>query len=198
MGYCPFDDGKVIPCFGTRDDDKYKKGRRWFGVLFAGWETAGYKAAAVAFFLLLFGGLATTGKDSRLGGLVAVGVGLACVLYAILPGVVIKRLRRRASPSLKAYWQALHAYDDNKTAAEAAKRQAARDAELRKRSYWESLNGYEFETATAEVLEKHQFNPQVTKGSGDGGVDIVVSRNGKRGVCAMQSACCMRWASHYS
>jgi len=30
---CRLDDGKVIRCLGTRDDDKYKKGRRWFCVL---------------------------------------------------------------------------------------------------------------------------------------------------------------------
>ena len=89
-----------------------------------------------------------------------------CLLYAIVPGIMLKRLRERASPSLEAYWQALHAYDDNKAAAEAAARKAVRDAELRKRSYWEPLDGYAFESATAEVLNKHQFNATVTPGSG--------------------------------
>ena len=51
-----------------------------------------------------------------------------------------------------------------------------------KRSYWTFLDGYSFERATAEVLNKHQFNAFVTPGSGDGGVDIQVTRNGLKGV----------------
>jgi Restriction endonuclease len=120
---CRLDDGKVIQCLGTRSDDNYKDGRRWFSVLH--------------------------------------------------------------------YWQALHRYDKEKAAAEAAARAAARDAELRKRSYWEFLDGYEFERATAEVLQRHQFNPRVTPGSADGGIDIEVTRGGLRGVvqCKAHVAC---------
>ena len=44
------------------------------------------------------------------------------------------------------------------------------------------LDGYAFEWATAEVLCKHQFNAIVTRGSGDGGIDIEVTRNGLKGV----------------
>jgi len=60
-----------------------------------------------------------------------------------------------------------------------------------KRSYWERLNGYEFETATAEVLKRHEFNPRVTRGSADGGVDIEVARGGRKGVvqCKAHIAC---------
>ena len=53
---------------------------------------------------------------------------------------------------------------------------------MRKRSYWTFLDGYAFERATAEVLRKHQFTALVTRGSGDGGVDIEVTRNGLKGV----------------
>ena len=61
----------------------------------------------------------------------------------------------------------------------------------RKRSYWESLDGYAFERATAEVLNKHQFNARVTRGSADGGVDIEVSRIDRKGVvqCKAHVAC---------
>ena len=120
------------------------------------------------------------------------GLGLPCpVALQSFLSMVIKRLRTRASPALKKYWQALHAYDDNKAAAEKAAREAARDAELRKRSYWEFLDGYAFERATAEVMQKHQFNAMVTPGSGDGGVDIEVTRNGLKGVvqCKAHVAC---------
>jgi restriction system protein len=48
--------------------------------------------------------------------------------------------------------------------------------------YWTLLDGYSFEQATAEVLRKHQFTALVTRGSGDGGIDIEVTRNGLQGV----------------
>jgi len=44
------------------------------------------------------------------------------------------------------------------------------------------LDGYSFEQATAEVLRKHQFTALVTRVSGDGGIDIEVTRNGLQGV----------------
>ncbi len=55
----------------------------------------------------------------------------------------------------------------------------------------ECLDGYAFERATAEVLSKHQFNTIVTPGSGDGGIDIEVTRNGLNGVvqCKAHVAC---------
>lgn len=181
---CRPDDGKVIRCLGTRDDDKYKEGRRWFCILHY-WSERAYTVGGLAFWVLVIGGLIVlnhrSSSDSSVG-LIVLGFGLACMLCAILPGVVIKDLRKRASPSLIAYWQALRTYDENKAAAEEAARKAARDAELRKHSYWAFLDGYAFERATAEVLSKHQFNAVVTPGSGDGGIDIEVTRNGLKGV----------------
>ena len=143
---CRLDDGKVVRCFGTRPDDRYKKGRRWFWIVHY-WKAQAYTVGGLAFWVLLFGILATTSKDSRLAGVVLLGVALLCLLYAILPSVALKRLRERASPALEAYWRALHKYDEEKAAAEAAAREAARNAELRKRSYWEFLDGYAFETS---------------------------------------------------
>jgi hypothetical protein len=93
--------------------------------------------------------------------------------------------RRCSKPGLLRYNEALKRYSLHRRAArEAAEaaRKAAHDAEMRKRSYWTFLDGYSFEQATAEVLRKHQFTALVTRGSGDGGVDIQVTRNGLRGV----------------
>jgi hypothetical protein len=178
---CRLDDGKVIRCLGTRDDDEYKEGRRWFGSFLT--HPKWYENAfGLGFWGLIFGGLMMSDKDSRVGGLITLGLSLVCLLCGMLPGVALKRLRTRASPALEAYWQALHKYDKEKAAAEAAARGAVRDAELRKRSYWEFLDGYAFERATAEVLKRHQFNPTVTPGSGDGGIDIEVIRNGLKGI----------------
>jgi hypothetical protein len=124
--------------------------------------------------------------------------------------------RRHPSARLLAYEEALRLYESYVAAARKAEEAAheiaverylreqwaeqallkqkreAEEALLRqKRSYWERLNGYEFEIATAEVLKLHQFNPRVTGGSADGGVDIEVARDGRKGVvqCKAHVAC---------
>jgi Restriction endonuclease/GYF domain 2 len=183
-------DGKVITCIGTRPDDTYKQGRRWFASLLC-WSGHMEALLGLGFYALLFGAFMIWGKQTRVIGLCLLAFGSVCVLPTIIPGMIITRLRKRASPALEKYWQALHAYDDNKAAAEEAARKAARDAELRKRSYWAFLDGYAFERATAEVLRKHQFTAMVTPGSADGGVDIEVTRNGLKGVvqCKAHVAC---------
>jgi HJR/Mrr/RecB family endonuclease len=98
---------------------------------------------------------------------------------------------KKENPTLKvlSYIEAFQIYrnsvaDAEKTAHLRKEEEAAAERAIlrRKTSYWESLNGYEFELATAEVLKLFQFNPIVTKGSADGGVDIEVIRNGMQGV----------------
>jgi restriction system protein len=179
----------VIRWFGTRHGDEYKKGSQWFGGLLRRKER--YDTVAKWSVWILFLGILA----APVGGLIIAGVGLAGLVYGATPDALLDQLRRRASPGLRSYWQALNNYDDDKRAAEAAVRQAAhkaaQEAELRKRSYWTVLDGYGFERATAEVLNKHQFHAKVTPGSGDGGVDIQVTRNGRRGVvqCKAHTAC---------
>jgi Restriction endonuclease/GYF domain 2 len=184
--------GETIWCYGTRPDDTYKEGRRWFGRL-PEWNIDASTPIGCAVWILIYTGAMVFSDKTRLVGLIGLGIALAFVLFGIVPGLVIKGIRKRiqgrASPDLRNYWQALHAYDKDRDAAEeaaraaeAAARAAARDAEMRKRSYWTFLDGYAFERATAEVLRKHQFTAMVTRGSGDGGVDIEVTRNGLKGV----------------
>ena len=102
--------------------------------------------------------------------------------------------RTHTSVKLLAYKEALRLHELYVAAVREAEQAAheAQQALLRqKRSYWEGLNGYEFERATAEVLKQHQFNPRVTGGSADGGVDIEVTRGGEKGVvqCKAHVAC---------
>jgi hypothetical protein len=109
--WCRLGDGKPIQCLGTRPDAQDKQGRRWFSLLILrDWtdrERRGYTAGGLALWLLLFGGLCSANphsfSDSVLG-FVFLGVGAACLLYAIVPGVLLKSLRTRASTSLEAYW----------------------------------------------------------------------------------------------
>jgi len=103
------------------------------------------------------------------------------VISGVVHAVVESYKRRHPSAGLLAYRQALCLHRSYVAAAREAE-QIELALLKQKRSYWESLNGYEFERATAEVLEKHQFNPKVTGGSADGGIDIEVTRGGQKGV----------------
>jgi hypothetical protein len=181
---------EIVPCYGRRKFDKYKNGKRWFRIL--PWlKDKGNNLAALAVWALIISICMMLNKDQRLNGVITFGVGSLIIFCGLLPAILHRRLREKASHALESYWQALHAYDKAKAEAEAAARAAARDAELRKRSYWMFLDGYAFESATAEVLNKHQFSARVTRGSGDGGVDIEVTRNDRKGVvqCKAHVSC---------
>jgi HJR/Mrr/RecB family endonuclease len=45
-------------------------------------------------------------------------------------------------------------------------------------SYWLNLSGWQFEKEVSNLYKKQGFNSLVTKGSGDGGVDIVLNKDG--------------------
>ena len=47
----------------------------------------------------------------------------------------------------------------------------------RDEQFWRSLNGWQFEQEVADVFAKHGFETEVTKGSGDGGVDIKMQKD---------------------
>lgn len=48
-----------------------------------------------------------------------------------------------------------------------------------KRSHWLALDGWSFEHAVAEVLRKKGYEVQVTSGSNDGGIDLIIMREGR-------------------
>jgi hypothetical protein len=46
--------------------------------------------------------------------------------------------------------------------------------------YWSTVNPYEFEREIALLFKKHGFNSRVTKGSGDGGIDIILKKDSEK------------------
>jgi Restriction endonuclease len=103
-------------------------------------------------------------------------------LFQMTEGFANAYRRRRSNPGYLRYKEALGLHELYKRATQAAVHEAEQAIFRKKRSYWEFLDGYAFEQATAAVLKKHQFNPRVTPGSADGGIDIEVTRNGLDGV----------------
>ena len=49
-------------------------------------------------------------------------------------------------------------------------------------SYWSSIDPYEFEREIAVLFESKGFQVTVTKGSGDGGIDILMSKDNKKSI----------------
>ena len=48
------------------------------------------------------------------------------------------------------------------------------------KAFWENLSGYEFEHEVAKLYQKIGYNTYVTKATGDGGVDIILTKNGEK------------------
>ena len=113
------------------------------------------------------------------------------MLFSMTERFVDAYRRKRSRPRYLSYQEALQLHELYQRAAQAAGREAEQAFLRKKRSYWEFLDGYAFERATAEVLKRHQFNPKVTSGSADGGIDIEVTRHGLKGVvqCKAHVAC---------
>ncbi len=129
-----------------------------------GWALGNSRAILVFFLGMIFPGF--------------ILFGFSC---AVVESIIKGHKRKYPSAAVMAYRQALRQYKLD--LALARKAQEAEQELLRQKcSYWERLNGYEFERETAEVLKRHQFNPIVTRGSADGGVDIEVARHGRKGV----------------
>ncbi len=153
--------GVSISALGSKFDGglEYRK-TEWFE------ENAGLKWVLFLGIWFIFYGLGTW--TWHLGGkaffLLFLGYTAA---FLIVRGLVGAAASENRKGPLLAYEQAVEPY---------------KAAERQKRSYWEHLNGYEFERATAEALKRHQFNPKLTGGSADGGVDIEVARGGQKGV----------------
>jgi restriction system protein len=191
-----------LAAYGFNDGLKYKKGRRWFGIL-RGWKFSlaiwlVTYAIALALVSSNIGAVRDFFNVSRpyrspaltLGGAIIVGFLVTLYVFVVLIWIqegVTSRKRKHPSPNLSAYQRALELHKSYK----AAEQEAEQALQRRKRSYWEGLNGYEFERETAEVLKAYEFSPRLTPGSADGGIDIEVTRNGLKGVvqCKAHVAC---------
>ena len=57
-----------------------------------------------------------------------------------------------------------------------------RRIERKKQKYWSTINPYEFEREIAELFKKHGFKTNVTKGSDDGGIDIILTKLKKKSI----------------
>ncbi len=89
------------------------------------------------------------------------------------------------SPITKLFWPVRHPKH------EAFQRYAAVCEEYLRgqRSFWTQLSGVDFETQLAELYRRQGYEVQLTKASGDDGVDLVLRRSGRTGIVQ-----CKQWA----
>jgi restriction endonuclease len=169
--------------YPLNDDLKYRKeqshGWRWiFLVTFIVYICA----FAAGLYLNNSGYIKGTSSELWKLAILAVPASLICslCLFQMTEGLVDACRRRRSNLGYLRYREAQQLHELYKSTAQAAAHEAEQAILRKKRSAF--LDGYAFERATAEVLKKHQFNPVVTSGSADGGIDIEVTRNGLKGV----------------
>ena len=65
---------------------------------------------------------------------------------------------------------------------ESERQKEERKVKRREFQYWSSLDPYEFEKEVAIIYKLNGYESTVTKGSGDGGIDIYLFKDGKKGI----------------
>lgn len=73
-----------------------------------------------------------------------------------------------------------HAVYEHNKAVERARYEREQAEIMKHRHYWERMNGYEFEKAVAELYELLGYKAKLTPKSGDGGVDVILTKDNQR------------------
>ncbi len=81
--------------------------------------------------------------------------------------------------ALQAYKKATATYEAELEQERRAQEKIARAKKRQQIDYWTSLDPWVFENETAELFRRVGYEAKVTKGSGDGGIDIVLFKDGK-------------------
>jgi HJR/Mrr/RecB family endonuclease len=72
--------------------------------------------------------------------------------------------------------------EERKKAQEQERLNKERALKRRQYQFWMSLSPYEFEKEIALLFERQGYKASVTKGSGDGGIDILIEKEGLEGI----------------
>lgn len=117
------------------------------------------------------------------GDLVTVFVG---GWFGLIAGSIVAQLLTRPIVSLvKGRDLRVQRYEQFKSARDAFDA-AVKEAEERERrrhaAFWQSLSGHRFEHELAMLFKRQGYSVKQTPGSGDGGIDIVLQRDGKTAI----------------
>jgi uncharacterized membrane protein len=97
-----------------------------------------------------------------------------------------KRSKIVGYKSLTNYKYAKSSYEyklrDYNAKIEAAKEKKEKEKKRKEYDYWMSIDPWDFENEIAELFSANGYRAKVTKGSGDGGIDIFLDKNGRKGI----------------
>lgn len=118
-------------------------------------------------------------------GAVVLGVLASRVAAVVMPDLSRPKELVEAEAKLEAYRAAVAEFEQRRKDEEEWRRKQTVD-------YWMALDGWSFEAEVAALYEAAGYRAQVTTGSNDGGVDIVLERGGRKAVvqCKRHYAAC--------
>ena len=125
-------------------------------------------------------------KSSGLGAIVlynmffgVIGAGIGLIVGGILAHLLsigIKQIYLAVSEK----YRRISAYDDAKKSYRIKERDYERYLVKKKIEYWYSLDGITFENEVAQLFTNDGYHVTLTPTTGDGGVDMIMLKNGKK------------------
>lgn len=142
------------------------------------------------YFIILFGSLAVGGASgSKEIMAICLGVWVVALLFYMNGEKLFTYNHENNPQSYKDYVLEKDNYIEKVRQEKeiAAANKAAREKQIKEErrksfEYWSTLDPYEFEKGIASLFNAHGFNATPTKGSGDGGIDILLKKGNKNGI----------------
>lgn len=133
---------------------------------------------------------------------IGIGIFILLISFTILSGIFeymeeryinLRLICNKGYKQYKAYEDASLSYrvkineyekEQARLLAEQEKERIKKEKKIKQRQhfYWISLDPYVFEKEVALLFKKNGYKTHVTKGSGDGGIDILIEKDGKKGI----------------
>ncbi|MFA7301845.1 MAG: restriction endonuclease [Candidatus Shapirobacteria bacterium] len=96
----------------------------------------------------------------------------------LLTKILINKNFHQLTAAFNQYIELKESYPGKKEIAKLIEKSIYFKKRKQQKDYWFSLNGHEFEEQITKILKKYNYKDVFkTKGSGDGGVDIIVTKN---------------------
>ena len=96
-------------------------------------------------------------------------IGMGIVIYSCFekePKDKYRYINKSLEDKVNSYYKAIEQYEEYKKRTQ--------------RMFWQNISGYEFENEVAKLYEKLGYNAYITKKTGDGGVDVILTKGGEK------------------
>ena len=138
-------------------------------------------------FLMFISVLSTGHAGPALAGLM-IGIGISSRWPKSLSDKIIEK-KKSTIPGYSDYCDYKHAesryeYEYKRYVEKLERHRFQKEKEEKRKQYryWMEIDPWEFENEIALLFERQGYSAKVTKGSGDGGIDILLNKKGRKGV----------------